>query len=33
MNPEVPVPYPTFVALADHLFEECEDDVKCLSHG
>jgi hypothetical protein len=33
MNPDVsPVPYPTLVALADHLFEECEDDVKCLSH-
>jgi hypothetical protein len=33
MNPDgSPVPYPTLVALADHLFEECEDDVKCLSH-
>jgi hypothetical protein len=33
MNPDgPPVPYPTLVALADHLFEECEDDVKCLSH-
>jgi hypothetical protein len=32
MNPDgSPVPYPTLVALADHLFEECEDDVKCLS--
>jgi hypothetical protein len=27
-----PVPYHTLSALADHLFEECEDDVKCLSH-
>jgi len=33
MNPDgSTVPYPTLVALADHLFEECEDDVKCLSH-
>jgi hypothetical protein len=33
MNPDgPPVPYPTLAALADHLFEECEDDVKCLSH-
>ena len=33
MNPDgSPVPYHTLVALADHLFEECEDDVKCLSH-
>jgi hypothetical protein len=33
MNPDgARVPYPTLVALADHLFEECEDDVKCLSH-
>ena len=32
MNPDVsPVPYLSLVALADHLFEECEDDVKCLS--
>ena len=32
MNPEgSPVPYHNLVALADHLFEECEDDVKCLS--
>jgi hypothetical protein len=32
MNPDVsPVPYQTLVALADYLFEECEDDVKCLS--
>lgn len=33
MNPDgSPAPYHTLVALADHLFEECEDDVKCLSH-
>ena len=33
MNPDgSPVPYRTLSALADHLFEECEDDVKCLSH-
>ena len=33
MNPdESPVPYHTLVALADHLFEECEDNVICLSH-
>jgi hypothetical protein len=33
MNPDgSTVPYHTLVALADHLFEECEDDVKCLSH-
>ena len=25
------VPYHTLVALADHLFEECEDDITCLS--
>ncbi len=32
MNPDgSTVPYATLVALADHLFEECEDDVKCLS--
>jgi len=33
MNPDgSPAPYHTLVALADHLFEDCEDDVKCLSH-
>jgi hypothetical protein len=33
MNPDGSVvPYPTLVALADHLFEECEDDVTCLCH-
>ena len=33
MNPDGSViPYPTLAALADHLFEECEDDVTCLSH-
>jgi len=33
MNPDgSPVSYHTLVSLADHLFEECEDDVKCLSH-
>ena len=26
-----PVPYGKLVALADHLFEQCEDDVTCLS--
>ncbi|MCK9593524.1 MAG: hypothetical protein M0Q91_16095 [Methanoregula sp.] len=26
-----PCPYPELVALADHLFEECEDDVSCLT--
>ena len=32
MNPDgTPVPYYDLVAVADHLFEECEDDVKCLS--
>jgi hypothetical protein len=32
MNPDgTPVPYHDLVAVADHLFEECEDDVKCLS--
>jgi hypothetical protein len=32
MNPEgTPVPYPELVARADHLFEECEDDVSCLA--
>ena len=25
------VPYQKLVALADHLFEQCEDDVSCLS--
>lgn len=25
------VPYHTLVALADHLFEECDDDITCLS--
>jgi hypothetical protein len=33
MNPDgSPVPYHTLVTLADHLFEECDDDVICLSH-
>ena len=33
MNPDgSTVPYNNLVALADHIFEECEDDVKCLSH-
>jgi len=33
MNPDgSPAPYHILAALADHLFEECEDDVKCLSH-
>jgi hypothetical protein len=32
MNPaDAPVPYRKLVALADHLFEQCEDDVTCLS--
>jgi hypothetical protein len=32
MNPaDAPVPYRNLVALADHLFEQCEDDVTCLS--
>jgi hypothetical protein len=32
MNPDgTPVPYHRLVAVADHLFEECEEDVKCLS--
>jgi hypothetical protein len=32
MNPEgTPVPYPELVARADHLFEECEDDVTCIA--
>jgi hypothetical protein len=32
MDPDdTPVPYQTLVALADQLFEECEDDVSCLS--
>lgn len=32
MNPEgTPIPYPELVARADHLFEECEDDVSCLA--
>ena len=32
MNPDgSTVPYHTLVDLADHLFEECEDDVICLS--
>ena len=26
-----PVPYPELAALADHLFEACEDDVSCLT--
>ena len=34
MNPDAsPAPYHILAALADHLFEECEDDVRCLSHG
>jgi hypothetical protein len=33
MNPDGSLaPYHILAALADHLFEECEDDVKCLSH-
>lgn len=28
---DTPVPYKTLVALADTLFEQCEDDVSCLS--
>jgi len=33
MDPDgTPVPYHDLVAVADHLFEECEDDVKCLSY-
>lgn len=33
MNPDgSPVPYHTLVALADQLFEKCEEDLKCLSH-
>jgi hypothetical protein len=32
MNPDgSKVPYHTLVDLADHLFEACEDDVRCLS--
>jgi hypothetical protein len=32
MNPaDASVPYRNLVALADHLFEQCEDDVTCLS--
>jgi hypothetical protein len=32
MDPaDTPVPYRTLVDLADHLFEQCEDDVTCLS--
>jgi hypothetical protein len=32
MDPDdTPAPYQTMVALADHLFEQCEDDVSCLS--
>jgi hypothetical protein len=32
MNPDgTPVPYKTLVSLADTLFEQCEDDVSCLS--
>lgn len=27
----LPVPYPKLVDLADHLFEQCEDDVACLA--
>ena len=33
MNPDGPPdPYRSLVALVDHLFEKCEEDVKCLSH-
>jgi len=28
---DTPVPYKTLVSLADNLFEQCEDDVSCLS--
>ncbi len=28
---DTPVPYKTLVSLADNLFEQCEDDVACLS--
>jgi len=32
MDPaDAPVPYRNLIALADHLFEQCEDDVTCLS--
>ena len=32
MDPDdTPVPYKTLVSLADNLFEQCEDDVTCLS--
>jgi hypothetical protein len=32
MNPEnTPLPYHELVAVADHLFEECEDDASCLA--
>jgi hypothetical protein len=32
MDPaDTPVPYRKLVSLADHLFEQCEDDVTCLS--
>jgi hypothetical protein len=32
MDPaDTPVPYSKLVSLADHLFEQCEDDVTCLS--
>ncbi len=32
MDPDdTPVPYKTLVSLADTLFEQCEDDVTCLS--
>jgi hypothetical protein len=32
MDPDdTPVPYKTLVSLADNLFEQCEDDVSCLS--
>jgi len=32
MNPDgSPIPYPELVAIADRLFEECEDDVICLA--
>ena len=33
MSPDLaPIPYQKLVDTADHLFDICEDDVKCLSH-
>jgi hypothetical protein len=33
MSPDhAPIPYQKLVDTADHLFDVCEDDVKCLSH-